>query len=173
MWRPSPAGFWRRRALLSLHVADAHAAAVAHGQNAVLQAGLHAGSTSGDIDFTAADTTGSLAARTISGDIRIWTDSSPLQRVTLGSTSGNITLSLPLYEQGFTLDFKTVSGDLTVPDSTSRPSSKNGTYIYEGGGCEIEAETVSGNLDPVVSAAVKSMSPEVEEIRALSNHRSP
>ncbi len=104
-------------------------------------------STSGDIDFTAADTTGSLAARTISGDIRIWTDSSPLQRVTLGSTSGNITLSLPLYEQGFTLDFKTVSGDLTVPDSTSRPSSKNGTYIYEGGGCEIEAETVSGNLE--------------------------
>lgn len=104
-------------------------------------------STSGDIDFTATDTTGSLAARTVSGDIRIWTDSSPLQRVTLGSTSGNITLSLPLYEQGFTLDFKTVSGDLTVPDSTSRPSSKNGTYIYEGGGCEIEAETVSGNLE--------------------------
>ena len=104
-------------------------------------------STSGDIDFTAADTTGSLAARTISGDIRIWTDSSLLQKITLGSTSGNITLSLPLYEQGFTLDFKTVSGDLTVPDSTSRPSSKNGTYIYEGGGCEIEAETVSGNLE--------------------------
>ncbi len=104
-------------------------------------------STSGDIDFTAADTTGSLEARTISGDIRIWTDSSPLQRVTLGSTSGNITLSLPLYEQGFTLDFKTVSGDLTVPDSTSQPSLKNGTYIYEGGGCEIEAETVSGNLE--------------------------
>ncbi len=104
-------------------------------------------STSGDIDFTAADTTGSLAARTVSGDIRIWTDSSLLQKITLGSTSGNTTLSLPLYEQGFTLDFKTVSGDLTVPDSTSRPSSKNGTYIYEGGGCEIEAETVSGNLE--------------------------
>ena len=27
--------------------------------------------------------------------------------------------------------------------------------------------------EPVVSAAVKSMSPEVEEMRALSNHRFP
>lgn len=103
-------------------------------------------STSGDIQFTALDTMGSLEVRTVSGDIQVWADDSILQKISAGSTSGDISLSLPLYETGFTLNFQTVSGSLDVPSETSIPSSKNGQYVYEDGSCQIEAETVSGNL---------------------------
>lgn len=103
-------------------------------------------STSGDIQFTALDTTGSLEVRTVSGDIQVWANDSTLQKIAAGSTSGDISLSLPLYDLGFTLDFQTVSGRLDVPSETSTPSQKNGTYVYEDGSCEIEVETVSGNL---------------------------
>lgn len=105
-------------------------------------------STSGDINFTTVDAMGSVEARTVSGDIWLWADSSTLQKIAAGSTSGDITLSLPLYDLGFTLNFQTVSGSADVPSETSTPgqSQKNGTYVYEGGGCEIEVETVSGNL---------------------------
>lgn len=103
-------------------------------------------STSGDINFTTVDAMGSLEVRTVSGDIWVWADSSTLQKIAAGSTSGDISLSLPLYDMGFTLNFQTVSGGLDVPSETSTPSQKNGTYVYEDGSCEIEAETVSGNL---------------------------
>lgn len=103
-------------------------------------------STSGDINFTTVDAMGSLQARTVSGEIWLWADGSSLQQIAVGSTSGDISLSLPLYDLGFTLDFQTVSGDLDVPSETIPPSQGGGKYVYEEGGCEIEVETVSGNL---------------------------
>lgn len=103
-------------------------------------------STSGDINFTAVDAMGSVEVRTVSGDIWVWADSSTLQKIAAGSTSGDISLSLPLYDLGFTLDFQTVSGGLDVPSETIPPSQGGGKYVYEEGGCEIEVETVSGNL---------------------------
>ena len=103
-------------------------------------------STSGDIQFTALDTTGSLEVRTVSGDIQVWADDSPLQKIAAGSTSGDISLSLPLYDLGFTLDFQTVSGVLDVPSETSTPSQKNGQYVYGDGSCQIDVETVSGDV---------------------------
>lgn len=103
-------------------------------------------STSGDINFTTIDAMGSVEVRTVSGDIWIWADSSTLQKIAAGSTSGDISLSLPLYDLGFTLDFQTASGSLDVPSETIPPSQGGGKYVYEDGGCEIEVETVSGNL---------------------------
>lgn len=103
-------------------------------------------STSGDINFTTVDAMGSLEVRTVSGDIWVWADDSILQKISAGSTSGDISLSLPLYETGFTLNFQTVSGSLDVPSETLPPNQGGGKYVYEDGGCEIEAETVSGNL---------------------------
>lgn len=103
-------------------------------------------STSGDISFTTVDAMGSIEVRTVSGDIQVWADSSTLQKIAAGSTSGDISLSLPLYETGFTLNFQTVSGSLDVPSETLPPNQGGGKYVYEDGGCEIEVETVSGNL---------------------------
>lgn len=103
-------------------------------------------STSGDINFTTIDAMGSVEVRTVSGDIQVWADSSTLQKIAAGSTSGDISLSLPLYEMGFTLDFQTVSGGLDVPSETLPPNQGGGKYVYEDGGCEIEVETVSGSL---------------------------
>lgn len=103
-------------------------------------------STSGDISFTTVDAMDSIEARTVSGDIQVWADSSTLQKIAAGSTSGDISLSLPLYDLGFTLDFQTVSGSLDVPSETIPPSQGGGKYVYEDGGCEIEVETVSGDL---------------------------
>lgn len=103
-------------------------------------------STSGDINLTMLDAMGSVEVRTVSGDIQVWADGSTLQKIAAGSTSGDISLSLPLYDLGFTLDFQTVSGSLDVPSETIPPSQGGGKYVYEEGGCEIEVETVSGNL---------------------------
>lgn len=103
-------------------------------------------STSGDINLTTLDAMGSVEVRTVSGDIQVWADGSTLQKIAAGSTSGDISLSLPLYDLGFTLDFQTVSGSLDVPSETIPPSQGGGKYVYEEGGCEIEVETVSGNL---------------------------
>lgn len=107
-------------------------------------------STSGFIDLTTTDDMDSIEARTISGNIGIWAGDSTFQKISAGSTSGDISLSLslPLYDLGFTLDFQTVSGDLEVPSETVSPPAgqKSGTYVYEDGGCEIEVETVSGNV---------------------------
>lgn len=103
-------------------------------------------STSGDISFTTVDAMDSIEARTVSGDIQVWADSSTLQKIAAGSTSGDISLSLPLYDLGFTLDFQTVSGGLDVPSETLPPNQGGGKYVYEDGGCEIEVETVSGDL---------------------------
>lgn len=103
-------------------------------------------STSGDINLTTLDAMGSIEVRTVSGDIQVWADGSTLQKISAGSTSGDISLSLPLYDLGFTLDFQTVSGSLDVPSETTPPSQGGGKYVYEDGGCEIEVETVSGSL---------------------------
>ncbi len=103
-------------------------------------------STSGYINLSMIDDMESIETRSVSGDIWIWAADSAFQEIAVGSTSGDISISLPINRMGFTLDFNTVSGDLDVPGETTAPSSKNGTYVYEDGSCKITAETVSGNL---------------------------
>ena len=103
-------------------------------------------STSGYINLSMIDDMESIEVRSVSGDIWIWAAESIFQEIAAGSTSGDISISLPINHMGFTLDFNTVSGDLDVPGETTAPSSKNGTYVYEDGSCKITAETVSGNL---------------------------
>ena len=103
-------------------------------------------STSGYINLSMIDDMESIEVRSVSGDIWIWAAESIFQEIAVGSTSGDISISLPINHMGFTLDFNTVSGDLDVPGETTAPSSKNGTYVYEDGSCKITAETVSGNL---------------------------
>lgn len=102
-------------------------------------------SISGDISLYSEGSAGTSRLATTSGDIWFSLEDTAAQSVGVSSVSGDVSLSLP-YDLGFALDFSTVSGDLasyTDMDMTRQ----DGKYVYNGGGCEIQAETVSGDLE--------------------------
>ena len=64
------------------------------------------------------------------------------KQIDVGSTSGDVSLSLP-YDLGFSLDFSTVSGSRDISYDMVL---QDGRELYNGGGCEIKVETISGGL---------------------------
>lgn len=99
-------------------------------------------SISGDINLGAPEVT-SLGLSTTSGDVSAYVNDTAIREITASSVSGPLTIGLPA-DTGYTLDLTNVSGDFSVPFDTKNA---NGEYIYNGGGCEISVDTVSGNLD--------------------------
>ena len=99
---------------------------------------------SGDISLYGHGSTNEVRMNTTSGDIWCSVEDPSVQSIGISSTSGDISLSLP-YDMGFTLEYDTVSGDFL--NSYFEMSQQNGKYVCNGGGCEIEVDTVSGNLD--------------------------
>ena len=105
---------------------------------------LEAGSISGDITLTSSEMLESASLRTTSGYIRLNLEDTAVQSIDLHSVSGDISLGLP-FDLGFALKYSTVSGSLNC--AGFEMLQQDGKRIYNGGGCEITAETVSGNLD--------------------------
>ena len=105
---------------------------------------LKAGSISGDITLNTSGTMETASLKTTSGYIQLYVEDNAAQSIGASAVSGDITLGLP-YDIGFTLDYSTVSGSLN--SNGFDMAQRDGKYVYNGGGCEIEVETVSGNLD--------------------------
>lgn len=97
-------------------------------------------SVSGNININKLSTD-KLEANTTSGNISIGLNA--INNLEMESVSGNIKLTL-LKEIGFILDFETVSGDFETALSCTI---KNGEYQYLEGNCQMDVETVSGDLD--------------------------
>ncbi|MBD5161736.1 MAG: DUF4097 family beta strand repeat protein [Oscillibacter sp.] len=99
---------------------------------------------SGYVSLTASGNTERAKFNTTSGDIWFSVEGPSIRSIGVSSISGDISLGLP-YDMGFILEYDTVSGDFN--DSSLELSKQNGKYICNNGGCEIEVDTVSGNLD--------------------------
>ena len=99
---------------------------------------------SGDISLYGTGSTDEIRMNTTSGDIWCSVDDPSIQSISVNSTSGDVSLSLP-YDMGFTLEYDTISGDF--PNSYFEMSQQNGKYVFNGGGCEIEVDTGSGDLN--------------------------
>ena len=106
---------------------------------------MEASSISGDVYMDLYQGVERAQLNTTSGDIWISVDDSSTRAIGIGTVSGDISLNLP-YDMGFTLDHTTVSGDLTFNTGYDLLQ-QNGRYIHNGGGCEIQVETVSGYLE--------------------------
>ncbi len=98
--------------------------------------------TSSDIFLSTADSIENLALHTVSGDIYAYVENTSAKQIDVGSTSGDVSLSLP-YDLGFSLDFSTVSGSRDISYDMVL---QDGRELYNGGGCEIKVETISGGL---------------------------
>lgn len=109
----------------------------------VVSGEIEASSISGDISLYSEDDMKSAQLSSVSGDIYLSLEDSAAQSIGANSTSGDISLSVP-YDLGFTMSYSTVSG--SVNNSLSDMLQQNGKYVRNGGGCEIEVETVSGDL---------------------------
>lgn len=105
---------------------------------------IAASSVSGDIYLYSEGDMENARLSSVSGDIYLSLEDSVAQSIGANSTSGDITLCVP-YDLGFTMDYSTVSGDLS--SGLSEMLRQNGKYICNGGGCEIQVNTVSGDLD--------------------------
>lgn len=78
---------------------------------------------------------------TLSGDARVMGASCP--GVKIDTTSGDVALSLPAAEYGFTLDYDTVSGKLELGFNAD---GGDGRWTYGSGVNRLEISTVSGSL---------------------------
>lgn len=78
---------------------------------------------------------------TLSGDARVMGASCP--GVEIETTSGDVALSLPAAEYGFTLDYDTVSGKLELGFNAD---GGDGRWTYGSGVNRLEISTVSGSL---------------------------
>ena len=106
---------------------------------------IEASSISGDVYMDLYQGVERAQFNTTSGDIWVNVDDSSTSAIGIGTVSGDISLNLP-YDMGFTLEHTTVSGGLSF-DTGYDLLQQNGRYIHNGGGCEIEVETVSGDLE--------------------------
>ncbi len=105
---------------------------------------MEAGSPAGGMDLTLCADAERVQVFSVSGDVHLYADTVVTTAFELGTVSGNISLGL-LADQGFALEYTTVSGDFLPSDYAL--SREGGKYVYNGGGCEIEAETVSGDFE--------------------------
>ena len=106
---------------------------------------IEAFSASGEMYIDLDECVGGAQFNTISGDIRLYVQDSSTSSIGIGTVSGDISMNL-LYDMGFTLDYTSVSGDLSF-DTGFDLLQQNGRYTHNGGGCEIQVETVSGDLE--------------------------
>lgn len=109
-------------------------------RGSVLSREVKAASSSGNITLSGEDGD-KYELDTTSGNITL--DVAAASELELESTSGDISLTLP-GALGFTLEHKTTSGDLDSGDFAL--TRRNGKYISGNGACEIEVDTVSGDL---------------------------
>ncbi|MDE7260822.1 MAG: DUF4097 family beta strand repeat-containing protein [Oscillospiraceae bacterium] len=84
-----------------------------------------------------------VSLNTISGDIWLSVSSAAIRSIDVETVSGYVSMGLP-FEMGFTLEYSTISGGI---GSSFDMVQQDGKIIYNGGGCEIEVETVSGDLE--------------------------
>ncbi|MBD5149841.1 MAG: DUF4097 family beta strand repeat protein [Oscillibacter sp.] len=106
---------------------------------------IEASSISGDVYMDLYQGVERARFNTTSGDIWVNVDDSSTRAIGIGTVSGDISLNLP-YDMGFTLGHTTVSGGLTL-NTDYDLLQQDGRYIHNGGGCEIEVETVSGDFE--------------------------
>ena len=111
----------------------------------VVSGELSATSISGDMSLCSAGDMEAAHLSSVSGDIRFSVEAPSAGSLGVNTVSGNVSLSLP-DNLGFTLDFFTTSGGLQ-PSGSFELSQQGGKYICNGGGCKIQVNTVSGDLD--------------------------
>ena len=99
---------------------------------------------SGYTSITARELMEQAELHSTSGNIYLSAFESAARTITADSTSGDVGLSLP-FNMGFTLEYDTVSGDLFCENFEL--SRQGDQWVCNGGGCEIEVGTVSGDLE--------------------------
>lgn len=107
---------------------------------------IQAFSMSGDIDADILACTGNVQLGSISGDIWVNMEDSSTRAIDINTVSGDVFLNLPFDDMGYSLDYTSVSGDLQVSTGYDLLQ-QNGKYIHNGGGCEIQVVTVSGDFE--------------------------
>lgn len=93
-------------------------------------------------DFTASGEITELDYNSTSGDANI-TTSVPMRKLEIDTVSGNVTVSIP-ENNGFTLEFDTVSGDFTATDFPT--IQRDDKRIFGDGSADFEADSVSGDF---------------------------
>ena len=100
--------------------------------------------TSGDVSLSTFENTETIKISTVSGDLWCNVDSTAIRSIGADSTSGDVSLGLP-FDLGFSLEYSTVSGSFT--NNSFDLVMQDGKSLCNGGGCEIEVDTVSGDLE--------------------------
>ena len=104
---------------------------------------VEAETISGTIQLNTWENTETVDISTTSGDVWCNMSNTAIRSISVDTTSGYVSLSIP-WDIGFTLEYSTVSGSLTNSFDMLK---QDGKYFYNGGGCEIKVDTVSGDLD--------------------------
>lgn len=99
---------------------------------------------SGDVDLITQESTERIKASTTSGDVWLNISNPAMESINVDTTSGHVSLIIP-YDMGVSVKYSTVSGMFN--SSWMDADRSNGVIVYNGGGCEIEVDTVSGHLD--------------------------
>ncbi len=84
-----------------------------------------------------------ISLESVSGRMDLTVGKTVPKQIDVSAVSANITIYWP-EDEGFTAEMEAVSGDTTSDFSTT---SHNGRIVYGNGACEIECESVSGDLD--------------------------
>ena len=107
---------------------------------------LEISTVSGDVsangNFTIIDTNG------VSGSVDITTYSIPIE-IDAETVSGDFTVRVPMDINGFTIDYDTVSGDITGNDFYANGGAKidKGRQTFGDGSTKIDFDSVSGDLE--------------------------
>ena len=86
-----------------------------------------------------------ISLESVSGRMDLTVGQTVPKQIDVSAVSADVTIYWP-EDEGFTAEMEGVSGNTSSDFSTI---SQNGRMIYGSGACEIECETVSGNLDIV------------------------
>ncbi len=112
---------------------------------------IDAGCTSGDIDITGAR--GTVNAEGTSGGISIDVAEGPVPPITVGLTSGNVKIYMPM-SAAFDLEANTTSGNIRTDLGISVSGSLDNNYAGDnisgkcnGGGLLVSLRVTSGNID--------------------------
>jgi DUF4097 and DUF4098 domain-containing protein YvlB len=116
------------------------------GHHREIAGALHGQSVSGDLEINRA-TLQSFDLQTVSGDIIVDTPLSTGQRYRAHTVSGDLRLRVP-GDTGATIWLKTVSGSLrsSLPAQIQHADRRHWQGTINGGGAEVEMDSVSGDL---------------------------
>ncbi len=84
-----------------------------------------------------------ISLESVSGRMDLTVGKTAPKQIDVSAVSANVTIYWP-EDEGFTAEMEAVSGNTSSDFSTI---SKNGRIVYGNGACEIECESVSGDLD--------------------------